>query len=46
LVSVALGHTNDGIAVRGVLPEVVYSCPKEKDCRVRTLRAGGIIIPQ
>jgi hypothetical protein len=41
-VAMMLGHTVEGLAVRGILPEIFYSCDKQKDCRKRVLTAGGI----
>jgi hypothetical protein len=37
-----VGHTTDGIAVRLALPEVVYYCQKEKNCRQSVRLAAGI----
>jgi hypothetical protein len=41
-VAMMLGHTVEGLAVRGILPEVFYVCDKSKDCRKKTLMAGGV----
>jgi hypothetical protein len=42
LVGMALGHTTEGLQVRGILPHVVYLCERAKDCRKQTLAAGGV----
>jgi hypothetical protein len=41
-VAMMLGHTTEGLAVRGILPEVFYICDRSKDCRKKTLMAGGV----
>jgi hypothetical protein len=41
-VAMTLGHTSEGVQVRGILPEIVYSCLKAKNCRRDTLKAGGM----
>ena len=35
-----MGHTNDGLQIRGVLPETIYSCSAQKDCRKTFLKTG------
>jgi hypothetical protein len=35
-------HTDQGIAVRVVLPHVIYSCDKAKDCRARVRKEAGL----
>jgi hypothetical protein len=41
-VAMTLGHTESGVQVRGILPEIIYSCEREKNCRKNILLAGGI----
>jgi hypothetical protein len=42
LTGMIIGHTQDGLAVRVILPHVVYICEKQKDCRAGVLRAAGL----
>lgn len=36
-------HTQDGLAVRIILPHVVYVCDRAKECRASVRKAAGII---
>ena len=37
-----VGHTEEGIAIRLVIPHIVYQCSKGKDCRKSVRLAAGL----
>lgn len=37
------GHTDTGLAVRVLLPSVVYACTKQKGCRAESRKAAGLV---
>ncbi len=37
-----IGHTVEGIAIRLVIPHIVYVCEKSKDCRANARKAAGL----
>jgi hypothetical protein len=39
----AVQHADSGAVIRLVLNHIVYVCPKEKDCRLNTLKAVGYL---
>lgn len=41
-VGAIVGHTAEGLAIRVVLPSVVYQCQREKNCRANTRLAAGL----
>lgn len=42
LATMTVGHTEQGIAVRIALPEVIYQCEKAKNCRAGVRRMIGL----
>jgi hypothetical protein len=44
--SMIMGHTAEGLAIRVVLPHMVYSCDKAANCRTRVLKAAGMDVPR
>jgi hypothetical protein len=41
-VALSGNHTDEGIAVRIILPHVIYGCDKAKDCRAGVRKAAGL----
>lgn len=40
--SMVVGHTQEGMAIRVVLPHVVYQCDKAKACRANARKDAGL----
>jgi hypothetical protein len=40
--AMVVGHTTDGMALRVLLPHVVYVCEKQKNCRADVRKAAGL----
>ena len=40
--AMVVGHTTEGIAIRLVVPHIVYQCDKAKGCRANVRKAAGL----